>query len=105
MARERRIHQSLLRPPFFLSVPFEVLVGEAAFLLGLFVAFGASRIVLVYCLLTLLLAHPVLARLTRRDPLALRIFASSLAYRRFYPARGSLLPARGLRPRPCLPRL
>ncbi|MCP3960784.1 MAG: hypothetical protein GY719_23310 [bacterium] len=105
MARERRIHQSLLRPPLFLSVPFDVLVAELAFLLGLFVAFGASRVVLVYAVLTLLLAHPMLARLTAKDPLALRIFAASLAYRRFYPARGTLLPARGFRPRSCLPRL
>ena len=105
MPAERRIHQSLLRPPFFLSVPFDVLVAEIAFLLGLFVAFGASKVIVVYGLLTLLLAHPALARLTRRDPLVLRILATSLEYRRFYPARGTLLPARGIRPRPCLPKV
>ena len=105
MARERRIHQSLLRPPFFLGVPFDVLVAEVAFLLGLFVAFGASKVIVVYAVLTLLVAHPALARLTRRDPLVLRILAASLGYERFYPARGSLLPARSFRPRPCLPRI
>lgn len=105
MPHERRIHQSLLRPPFFLGVPFDVLVSEVAFLLGLFVAFGASKVIVVYALLTLLLAHPALARLTRRDPLVLRFLAASLSYQRFYPARGTLLPGRSFRPRPCLPRV
>ncbi len=105
MARERRIHQSLLKPPFFLGVTVDVLFAELAFMLGMFVAFGASKVVLVYALLTLLLAHPALARLVSKDPLALRLFASSLGYRRFYPARGTLLPAAGLRPRSCLPRV
>ncbi len=105
MARERRIHQSLLRPPFFLGVTVDVLFAELGFLLGLFVAFGASKVVFVYALLTLLLAHPALARLVSKDPLALRLLAASLGYRRFYPARGTLLPAAGLRPRPCLPRV
>ncbi len=105
MPAERRIHQSLLQPPFFLGVTFDVLVAEIAFLLALFVAFGASRVVLVYAVLTLLLAHPALARLVRRDPLALRLLAASFDYRRFYCARGSLLPPAGFRPRPCLPRV
>ncbi len=105
MPAERRIHQSLLRPPFFLGVTFDVIVGEIAFILGLFVAFGASRVVLVYALLTLLVAHPVLARLVRRDPLALRLLTASFVYRRFYAARGTLLPPAGFRPRPCLPRV
>ena len=103
MAAERRIHQSLLRPPFFLGVTVDVLAAEIAFLLGLFVAFGASKVVLVYALLTLLVAHPILARLVRRDPLALRLLLASLQYRRFCPARGTLLPPAGFRPRPCLP--
>ena len=105
MARERRIHQSLLRPPFFLGVPFDVLVAEVAFLLGLFVAFGASKVIVVYAVLTLLVAHPALARLTARDPLVLRILAASLGYARFYPGRGTLVPVEGSRPRPSLPRL
>ncbi len=102
---ERRIHQSLLRPPFFLGVTVDVLFGELAFLLGLFLAFGVSKVVLVYGLLTLLLAHPALARLVSKDPLALRLLFASLGYRRFYPARGTLLPHSGSRPRPCLPRI
>ena len=105
MPAERRIHQSLLEPPFFLGVTFDVLVAEVAFLLGLFVAFGASRVVAVYAALTLLLAHPALARLVSRDPLALRLLVASFSYRRFYPARGSLLPVAGFKPRTCLPRI
>ncbi len=105
MAGERRIHQSLLRPPFFLGVTVDVLFAELAFLLALFVAFGASKVVFVYALLTLLLAHPALARLVRKDPLALRLLAGSLAYRRFYPARGTLLPLAAFRPRSSLPRV
>jgi len=105
MAAERRIHQSLLKPPFFLGVTFEVLVGEIAFLLGLFIAFGASKVVVVYALLTLVVAHPILARLIAKDPLVLRLLAASLEYRRFYPARGTLLPAATFRPRSCLPRV
>ncbi len=105
MAAERRIHQSLLQPPFFLGVTFDVIVAEIAFLLGLFVAFGASKVVLVYALLTLLVAHPILARSVRRDPLALRLLVASFGYRRFYPARGSLLPPAGFKPRPCLPKV
>ena len=66
---------------------------------------GASKVVVVYGLLTLIVAHPVLARFISRDPLALRLLAASLGYRRFYPARGSLLPAAGFRPRPCLPKV
>ncbi len=103
MAAERRIHQSLLEPPRFLGVTFDVLVAEIALLLGLFGAFGASKLVAVYAALTLLLVHPVLARLVRRDPLALRLLWASFGYRRFYPARGSLLPAAGFKPRSCLP--
>ena len=105
MPAERRIHQSLLRPPFFLGVTLDVLVAEIAFILGLFVAFGASRIVLVYAVLTLVVAHPVLARSVRKDPLALRLLASSFEYRRVYPARGSLLPPVGFKPRSCLPKV
>ncbi len=105
MPAERRIHQSLLQPPFFLGVTFDVLLAEIAFLLGLFVAFGASRVVLVYAALTLLLAHPMLAALVRKDPLALRLLATSFQYRRFYPARGTLLPATGFKPRSCLPKV
>ncbi len=105
MPAERRIHQSLLRPPFFLGVTIDVLVAEIAFFLGLFVAFGASRVVLVYALLTLMIAHPVLARLVGKDPLALRLLFASFRYRRFYPARGSLLPAAGFKPHSCLPRI
>ena len=105
MTAERRIHQSLLQPPFFFGVTFEVLAGEIAFLLGLFIAFGASRVVLVYAGLTLVLAHPLLARFLARDPLVLRLLAASLDYRRFYPARGTLLPPAGFRPRPCLPKV
>jgi type IV secretory pathway VirB3-like protein len=102
---ERRIHQSLLEPPFFLGVTFDVLVAEIAFLLGLFVAFGVSKVAAVYAALTLLVAHPVLARFVARDPLALRLLVASFEYRRFYPARGSLAPAAGVRPRPCLPKV
>ncbi len=105
MAAERRIHQSLLKPPLFLGVTLDVLVAEVAFLFGVFIAFGASKVVVVYALLTLLLAHPLLARLVDRDPLALRLFAESLSYRRFYPARGSLAPSAGVKPRSCLPRV
>ncbi len=105
MPEKRLIHQSLLQPPFFLGVTFDVLVAEIAFLLGLFVAFGASKVVLVYAALTLLLAHPILARFVRRDPLALRLLAASLSYRRFYCARGSLVPPAGFRPRSCLPKV
>ncbi len=105
MPAERRIHQSLLHPPFFLGVTLEVLLAEIAFLLGLFVALGASRVVLVYAALTLVVVHPILARLVHRDPLVLRLLADSFAYSRWYPARGSLLPAIGFKPRPCLPRV
>ncbi len=105
MPAERRIHQSLLQPPFFLGVTFDVLVAEIAFLLGIFVAFGASKVVLVYAVLTLLVAHPILARCVRQDPLALRLLASSFGYRRFYSARGSLLPPASFRPRSCLPKV
>lgn len=105
MSAERRIHQSLLQPPLFLGVTFDVLVAEIAFLLGMFLALGASKVVLVYAGLTLLVAHPILARLVRKDPLALRLFLESFAYRRFYPARGTLLPPAGFIPRACLPRV
>ena len=105
MPQARRIHQSLLEPPFFLGVTFDVLVAEIAFLLGLFIAFGASKVVAVYAALTLVLAHPSLARFIRRDPLALRLLAASLQYRRFYSARGSLVPPTGFRPRSCLPKV
>ena len=105
MAAGRRIHQSLLEPPLFLGVTFDVLVAELAFLLGLFVAFGASKIVLVYAALTLLIAHPLLARLVAKDPLALRLLAASFQYRRFYPARGTLLPVAGAKPLGSLPKV
>ncbi len=105
MPAERRIHQSLLQPPFFLGVTLDVLLAETVFLLGLFVGFGASRIVLVYAVLTLLVVHPILARSVRRDPLALRLLAASFEYRRVYPARGTLLPPAGFKPRSCLPRV
>lgn len=104
-AKDRIIHQSLLEPPFFLGVTFEVLAGEIAFLLGLFVAFGASKVTVVYAALTLLIAHPILARFIRRDPLALRLLLASLEYRRFYPARGSLVPPSGFKPHACLPKV
>ncbi len=105
MATERRINKSLLDPPTFLGVTFDVLVAEIAFLLGLFAGFGATRLVAVYAALTLLLAHPLLARLVRRDALAPRLLWASFGYRRFYAARGTLLPAAGFKPRSCLPRV
>lgn len=104
MATPRRIHQSLLTPPFFLGVPLEALFAEVLFLLAGFSVFGLSKVFVVYAALTLTLAHPLLCRLTRREPLALRLLAASLAYSRFYPARGTLKPFRPILPKPCLPR-
>ena len=102
MGVERRIHPSLLRPPFFFGVPLDVLVLELAFLLLLFGLVGFSQTFFVFGALTLLVAHPLLAHFTREDPLAIRIFFDALTYRRVYPARGSLVPPRAVRPRPCL---
>lgn len=105
MPAEHRIHQSLLAPPFFLGVTFEVLVGELVFLLGLFVGFGASKVVLIYGALTLLVVHPLIARFLARDPLALRLLVESMHYRRFYPAHGTLVPTAVAKPRGCLPKV
>ena len=102
MAQERRIHPSLLRPPFFYGVPLDVLVLELAFLLGLFGLVGFSKTFFVFGALTLLVAHPILGKVTREDPLAIRIFFDAMAYRRVYAARGSLVPQVAVRPRPCI---
>ena len=105
MASRRRIHQSLLTPPLFLGLPLEAFFLEIAFGLLSFALFGLSRVVLVYALLTLAIVHPALAAVTRREPLALRLLAGSLAIRRFYPARGTLVPLRRVAPKSCLPRI
>lgn len=105
MAAERRIHPSLLRPPFFFGVPLDVLLLELLSMLVLFGVVGFSKVFFVFGGLMLLVAHPILAHATRRDPLAIRIVTDALTYRRHYPARGSLVPPLAIRPRPCLPKV
>ncbi len=102
MSTERRIHPSLLRPPFFYGVPLDVLALELAFLLVLFGLVGFTKAFFVFGALTLLVAHPILSKVTRQDPLAIRLFLDALAYRRVYACRGSLVPNVAVRPRPCL---
>ena len=50
-------------------------------------------------------SQSLLVRVTRKEPLALRLLVASLASKPFYPARGTLSPHKRVLPLSCLPRI
>ena len=99
------IHQSLLRQPYFLDVPREVLILEALFVLGWFLVLGAGFEKFLILGLLLVPLHLCAAHLSRDDHEALPLLFDALRYRRFYPAQATLLPAGHFEPRSSLPKL
>ncbi len=89
---DRRVHQSLLRRPYFLDLPPEVLLCEVALYLSLLGIFGPRPDVILLGFALLLPAHLTVVRLTRDEPHALPILLDVLTYQTFYPAHGALVP-------------
>ena len=102
---ERRVHQSLLRRPYFLDLPPEILVLEIGLYLGLLGLFGPRPLVILLGFVLLLPFHLAVGHLTRDEPHALTLLSDALGYRSFYPAHGALLPLPELQLRSSIPRI
>lgn len=94
-------HPALIRPVLYAGVERPVVAIEGM-LVGSFAAnLGPRLATLAIAALVVGVIHPILARLTARDPMATAIYARSLRWRKHYPAHSDL----GLRGRvvPTLP--
>ena len=87
-----KVPQSLLRRPYFLDLPPELLFCEIAFYVALLGVYGPRPLVIFLGFALLVPLHLVIVRLTRDEPQALPLLLDLLTYRTVYPAHGALVP-------------
>lgn len=104
MSLTQPVHQSLLRHPQLGGVPREYVFSEAFSGLLLVFLTRFSLVAFLYLAALVLVIHPVLALVTRNEPLALPLLFQSLFHPAFRPAlaplgRRSSAPPSALRKR------
>jgi type IV secretory pathway TrbD component len=86
MLPRHRLHLSLVRPVLLLGAERPLVILEATLLASL-LSIGIRALTLLLAAAIVLVVHPLLVRAAKADPQAFRIYARSLHYQDFYPAR------------------
>lgn len=99
-----RVHAALIRPVLFAGVEYAVAITEGTLVVALLVGVGLHLATIALAVGVLTVGHPVLVRLTARDPQLTQIYLRSLRYADYYSPAASLRSAHGT-VAPSIPRL
>lgn len=78
------IHAALIRPVLFAGVEYAVAITEGTLVVALLVGVGLHLATMALATAILAVVHPVLVRLTARDPHATQVYLRSLRYADYY---------------------
>lgn len=100
--KKHPIHASLYKPVLFLGVEQSVAILEATLVFALLVGVGLHLLTVILAISIITVIHPVMVKLTAKDPDVSRVYVRSVMSQDYYPAKSSgaarLLPVKAAIP-------